>query len=65
MDQIFNKVGSYWVGQKANKQFDSVGKDINVRSPRTEYFVFLFSIISLIHLIDFDSLVVVAVRLSS
>ena len=31
MDQMFNKVGSYWLGQKANKQFDSVGDDINVR----------------------------------
>lgn len=30
MDQI-NKVGSYWLGQKANKQFDSVGNDLNVR----------------------------------
>ncbi|KAH0934038.1 hypothetical protein HID58_011155 [Brassica napus] len=31
MDQILNKVGSYWLGQKANKQLDSVGDDINVR----------------------------------
>ncbi|KAH9614427.1 hypothetical protein KSS87_013382 [Heliosperma pusillum] len=29
MDQIFNKVGSYWLGQKANKEFNSVGSDIN------------------------------------
>lgn len=29
MDQIFNKVGSYWLGQKANKEFNSVGDDIN------------------------------------
>ncbi|CAN6809944.1 unnamed protein product [Brassica oleracea] len=29
MDQILNKVGSYWLGQKANKQLDSVGDDIN------------------------------------
>ncbi|XP_074302066.1 uncharacterized protein At5g01610-like [Silene latifolia] len=29
MDQIFNKVGSYWLGQKANKEFNSVGNDIN------------------------------------
>ncbi|XP_019100748.1 PREDICTED: uncharacterized protein At5g01610-like [Camelina sativa] len=25
MDQILNKVGSYWLGQKANKEFNSVG----------------------------------------
>lgn len=31
MDQILNKVGSYWLGKKANKQLDSVGDDINVR----------------------------------
>nr|VDC93093.1 unnamed protein product [Brassica oleracea] len=29
MDQILNKVGSYWLGQKANKQLGSVGDDIN------------------------------------
>lgn len=29
MDQILNKVGSYWLGQKANKEFNSVGSDIN------------------------------------
>ncbi|KFK24663.1 hypothetical protein AALP_AA8G008900 [Arabis alpina] len=36
MDQIFNKVGSYWLGQKANKQFDSVGNDINSVSTSIE-----------------------------
>lgn len=30
MDQILNKVGSYWLGQKANKEFNSVGDDFNV-----------------------------------
>lgn len=30
MDQILNKVGSYWLGQKANKEINSVGDDINV-----------------------------------
>lgn len=30
MDQILNKVGSYWIGQKANKEINSVGDDINV-----------------------------------
>ncbi|KAL0855020.1 hypothetical protein Bca101_060172 [Brassica carinata] len=33
MDQIMNKVGSYWLGQKANKQLDSVGDDINKPLP--------------------------------
>nr|AAO44063.1 At5g01610 [Arabidopsis thaliana]BAE99748.1 hypothetical protein [Arabidopsis thaliana] len=36
MDQIFNKVGSYWLGQKANKQFDSVGNDLNSVSTSIE-----------------------------
>ncbi|GFY82412.1 hypothetical protein Acr_02g0006520 [Actinidia rufa] len=30
MDQILNKVGSYWIGQKANKEMSSVGDDINL-----------------------------------
>lgn len=30
MDQILNKVGSYWFNKKANKQFSSVGEDISV-----------------------------------
>ncbi|CAN1276954.1 Uncharacterized protein At5g01610 [Linum perenne] len=29
MDQILNKVGSYWFNQKANKEINSVGNDIN------------------------------------
>ncbi|CAH2074635.1 unnamed protein product [Thlaspi arvense] len=36
MDQIFGKVGSYWMGHKANKQFDSVGNDINSLSTSIE-----------------------------
>ncbi|EOA21685.1 hypothetical protein CARUB_v10002110mg [Capsella rubella] len=36
MDQIFNKVGSYWLGQKANKQFDTVGNDLNSVSTSIE-----------------------------
>ncbi|GAB4834025.1 hypothetical protein Ancab_032278 [Ancistrocladus abbreviatus] len=32
MDQILNKVGSYWIGQKANKELDSVGDDLNSMS---------------------------------
>ncbi|KAL6574567.1 hypothetical protein OROMI_011852 [Orobanche minor] len=36
MDQILNKVGSYWLGQKANKEFNSVGDDINSLSNSIE-----------------------------
>ncbi|XP_073289213.1 uncharacterized protein At5g01610-like [Primulina huaijiensis] len=36
MDQILNKVGSYWLGQKANKEFSSVGDDINSVSTSIE-----------------------------
>ncbi|KAF2306469.1 hypothetical protein GH714_018361 [Hevea brasiliensis] len=36
MDQILNKVGSYWLGQKANKEFNSVGDDINSMSSSIE-----------------------------
>ncbi|KAH7519068.1 hypothetical protein JRO89_XSUnG0141700 [Xanthoceras sorbifolium] len=30
MDQVMNKVGSFWLGRKANKEMSSVGDDINV-----------------------------------
>ncbi|RYR14522.1 hypothetical protein Ahy_B04g071111 isoform A [Arachis hypogaea] len=33
MDQILNKVGSYWFNRKATKQLDSVGDDINGGEP--------------------------------
>ncbi|GAA0162349.1 hypothetical protein Leryth_004811 [Lithospermum erythrorhizon] len=36
MDQILNKVGSYWIGQRANKEFSSVGDDINSLSTSIE-----------------------------
>ncbi|OAY43767.1 uncharacterized protein At5g01610 [Manihot esculenta] len=36
MDQILNKVGSYWLGQKASKEFNSVGDDINSLSSSIE-----------------------------
>ncbi|KAL5740313.1 hypothetical protein ACOSP7_029197 [Xanthoceras sorbifolium] len=29
MDQVMNKVGSFWLGRKANKEMSSVGDDIN------------------------------------
>uniref|UniRef100_A0A0A0KXN3 Uncharacterized protein n=1 Tax=Cucumis sativus TaxID=3659 RepID=A0A0A0KXN3_CUCSA len=29
MDQIMNKVGSYWFNQKASKEIGSIGDDIN------------------------------------
>ncbi|XP_073062991.1 uncharacterized protein At5g01610-like [Primulina eburnea] len=36
MDQILNKVGAYWLGQKANKEIGSVGDDINSLSSSIE-----------------------------
>ncbi|KAJ0978355.1 hypothetical protein J5N97_013829 [Dioscorea zingiberensis] len=36
MDQILNKVGSYWFNQKANKEIASVGDDINSISTSIE-----------------------------
>ncbi|TKY63553.1 hypothetical protein E2542_SST13429 [Spatholobus suberectus] len=36
MDQIFNKVGSYWFNQKATKELNSVGDDINSLSNSIE-----------------------------
>ncbi|KAK4748196.1 hypothetical protein SAY87_014782 [Trapa incisa] len=32
MDQILNKVGSYWFSQRANKEIDSIGNDFNSMS---------------------------------
>ncbi|PWA50517.1 hypothetical protein CTI12_AA471830 [Artemisia annua] len=29
MDQLMGKFGSYWLGNKANKELNSVGDDIN------------------------------------
>ena len=50
MEQILNKVGSYWLGQKANKQLGSVGDDINVRfvrhsTPFTYYYYYYLLLI--------------------
>ncbi|XP_041028892.1 uncharacterized protein At5g01610-like [Juglans microcarpa x Juglans regia] len=36
MDQILNKMGSYWFSQKANKEINSVGDDINSLSTSIE-----------------------------
>ncbi|KAK8518178.1 hypothetical protein V6N12_017336 [Hibiscus sabdariffa] len=36
MDQILNKVGSYWLGQKANKEINSVGDDLSSLSTSIE-----------------------------
>lgn len=40
MDQILNKVGSYWIGKRANKELNSVGDDINV----CPFFSFCFNL---------------------
>ncbi|KAK4478424.1 hypothetical protein RD792_013894 [Penstemon davidsonii] len=36
MDQVLNKVGSYWLGKRANKEFNSVGDDMNSLSTSIE-----------------------------
>ncbi|KAG8374452.1 hypothetical protein BUALT_Bualt11G0133500 [Buddleja alternifolia] len=36
MDQVLNKVGSYWLGKKANKEIDSVGDDFSSLSTSIE-----------------------------
>ncbi|KAK1284321.1 Uncharacterized protein QJS10_CPB21g01419 [Acorus calamus] len=36
MDQIMNKVGSYWINKKANKEISSVGDDLNSLSSSIE-----------------------------
>ncbi|KAL0333169.1 UNVERIFIED_CONTAM: hypothetical protein Sangu_1473100 [Sesamum angustifolium] len=36
MDQVMNKVGSYWLGQQASKEFNSVGNEINALSNNLE-----------------------------
>ncbi|XP_027336793.1 uncharacterized protein At5g01610 [Abrus precatorius] len=36
MDQILNKVGTYWFNQKASKELNSVGDDINSLSSSIE-----------------------------
>jgi len=33
MDQVLNKVGSYWFGKRASKEIDSIGDDISVSQP--------------------------------
>ena len=30
MDQVLNKVGSYWFSKRASKEIDSIGDDISV-----------------------------------
>ena len=34
MDQVLNKVGSYWFGKRASKEIDSIGDDLSVRVAR-------------------------------
>ncbi|KAL7134001.1 hypothetical protein ABFS83_12G178600 [Erythranthe nasuta] len=36
MDQVFNKVGSYWLGQQTNKEVASVANEINSLSTSIE-----------------------------
>ncbi|KAI4324504.1 hypothetical protein MLD38_029988 [Melastoma candidum] len=36
MDEIMNKVGSYWIGKRANKEIDSIGDDFTSLSSSIE-----------------------------
>ncbi|KAL8504901.1 hypothetical protein ACS0TY_016191 [Phlomoides rotata] len=36
MDQVFGKVGSYWMGKKATQEFGSIGNDVNSLSTTIE-----------------------------
>jgi hypothetical protein len=38
MDQVLNKVGSYWFSKRASKEIDSIGDDLNVRACALESF---------------------------
>lgn len=58
MDQIMNKMGSYWIGKRASKELDSVGDDINVRAVSILKFVFspidlFIELLSLFSSLDF------------
>lgn len=58
MDQIMNKMGSYWIGKRASKELDSVGDDINVRAVSILKFVFspidlFIELLSLLSSLDF------------
>lgn len=43
MDQVLNKVGSYWFSKRASKEIDSIGDDISVsaRPPPASLFLLL------------------------
>jgi hypothetical protein len=47
MDEIMNKVGSYWLGQKANKEMSSAGDDLEVRPCMGQNPFFLCSVLVL------------------
>jgi hypothetical protein len=37
MDEIMNKVGTFWLGQRANKEISSAGDDIEVRETKPSH----------------------------
>ena len=43
MDQVLNKVGSYWFSKRASKEIDSIGDDISV-SARPPAYLFLLAV---------------------
>ena len=36
MDQVLNKVGSYWFSKRASREIDSIGDDISVSRPASD-----------------------------
>jgi hypothetical protein len=42
MDEIMNKVGAYWLGQRANKEISSAGDDLDVRETKASHPGLLF-----------------------
>ena len=37
MDEIMNKVGAYWLGQRTNKEISSAGDDLEVRETKPSH----------------------------
>jgi hypothetical protein len=37
MDEIMNKVGAYWLGQRANKEISSASDDLEVRETKPSH----------------------------
>lgn len=59
MDEIMNKVGAYWLGQRANKEISSAGDDLDVRETKPSHPGLLFQFLHLtIRSVSFRSSIV-------